>query len=92
MQPRSKSKLIRLTEEETEFIAEQARASGLTTSEFIRRRAMGKRIVSKADLQLINQVAKLGGLMKHLASIYPAQRVEFGRVLNETILFLRKQS
>ena len=92
MQRLNKSRLIRLTEEQEAFIIEQAKASGLTFSEFIRRRALGKRIVSKADLQLINQVSKLGGLMKHLASIYPEQRLEFGKVLNETILFLRRQS
>ena len=91
MQHRTKNRRLRLTLEEDDFIVEQAKAAGLTVSEFMRRRALSKRIVSKADLQLINQVSKLGGLMKHLASVYPEQRLEFGKVLNETILFLRSQ-
>lgn len=81
---------LRLTPEERGFIEEQANATGLTISDFLRKRALGKRIVPKADLQLLNEVRRLGGLQKHLASIYPAQKLEFGRVLNEIILFLRR--
>ena len=81
---------MKLTEEERAFVDEQCLRTHLTISEFTRRRLLGKRIVSKADIQLINEVRRLGGLQKHLASIYPAQKLEFGRVLNEVILFLRR--
>lgn len=90
MQRRVKSIEVRLTVEERSFIDEQAAATGLTISDFIRKRSLGKRIVSKADLQLINDIRRLGGLQKHLAAIYPEQKLEFGRVLNEIILFLRR--
>ncbi len=91
MQKRIKSRLIRFTVEECESISEQASACGLTFSEFLRRRALGKRIVPKTDLQKINEIRRLGGLQKHLAAIYPEQKAEFGRVLNEIILFLRRE-
>ena len=90
MQQRTSRVELRLTPEERGFIEEQAGATGLTISDFLRKRALGKRIVPKADLHLLNEVRRLGGLQKHLASIYPAQKVEFGRVLNEIILFLRR--
>lgn len=71
-------------------MVEQCLRTNLTVSEFTRRRLLGKRIVSKADLQLINEIRRLGGLQKHLAAIYPEQKIEFGLVLNEIILFLRR--
>jgi len=54
-------------------------------SEFVRRRMMGKPVVSRSDLQMINEVRRLGGLQKHLAAVYPNHKVAFGTVLNRII-------
>jgi hypothetical protein len=64
---------VRLNDEERKQILEQARASGFTISDFVRRCILGKQIVSKADLRILaeqtrvlNELRKLGGLLKHI--------------------------
>ena len=89
-QQRTRFVKIRLTEREFEFVQHQSEGASLTLSEYIRRRMLGKRVVSRTDIRLQNEVRRLGGLQKHLAAIYPEQKVEFGRVLNEIILWLRR--
>jgi hypothetical protein len=55
-----------LNEDERKQILAQAETSHLTVSEFLRRRALGKQIVSKADLLVLNELRRLGGLLKHI--------------------------
>lgn len=81
---------FRLTAEERQFIDEQAAQACVTVSEFVRRRAMGKRLVSRFNDTVINEIRKLGGLQKHLASKHPQQRDEFNRVLNEIVATLKR--
>ncbi len=81
---------IRLTPEERHFFEEQAKEANLTVSEFTRRRAKGKRLISRLDSQTLSEVRRLGGLQKHLATVYPAQREMFGEVLGEIIALLRR--
>jgi hypothetical protein len=57
---------VRLSEEERKRIWEQAEASALSVSEFIRRRTLGKQIVSRADLRALAELRRLGGLLKHV--------------------------
>jgi hypothetical protein len=57
---------IRLSEEERQEMREQAEVSHLTVSEYIRRRILGKRIVSQADLAVLAELRRLGGLLKHV--------------------------
>jgi hypothetical protein len=45
---------------------EQAEVSRLTLSEYVRRRALGKRIVPKTDLSVLAELRRLGGLLKHI--------------------------
>ena len=56
----------RLNDEERKQILAQAETSRLTVSEFIRRRALGKQIVPKSDLRILNELRRLGGLLKHI--------------------------
>jgi hypothetical protein len=47
-----------------------AETAGVTLSEYIRRRALGRRVVARralTDLQTLNELRRLGGLVKHLA-------------------------
>jgi hypothetical protein len=57
---------IRLSEKERQEMREQAEVSHLTVSEYIRRRALGKRVVSQADLAVLAELRRLGGLLKHI--------------------------
>ena len=81
---------FRLTADERQFIHEQAAKACVTVSEFVRRRAMGKRLVSRFDDTVLNELRKLGGLQKHLASEHPQQKDELNRVLNEIIATLKR--
>jgi hypothetical protein len=56
----------RFSEEERQEIKAQAESSHLTVSEYIRRRVLGKRIVSQADLATLAELRRLGGLLKHV--------------------------
>jgi hypothetical protein len=57
---------IRTTDAEKAIIKAQARKAGLTMSEYMRRTSLNKRIVSKVDQKALGELARLGGLQKHL--------------------------
>lgn len=57
---------IRFTPDEKEKAESLATEGGLTLSGYIRRRALGLAVRSKADTQMINELRRLGGLVKHI--------------------------
>jgi hypothetical protein len=57
---------IRITDAEKANIRDQAKRAGLTMSEYMRRISLNKRIVSKMDQKALGELARLGGLQKHL--------------------------
>lgn len=57
---------IRWYPEEKEQVVASARSAGLSAGEFLRRAALGRRIVAKGDIRQMNEILKLGGLQKHL--------------------------
>ncbi len=57
---------IRFTPDEKAQAEALAKEGGLTLSEYIRRRALGLPVRSKADAQMINELRRLGGLVKHI--------------------------
>ena len=57
---------IRMTDAEKAIIRTQAKIAGMTMSEYIRRVSLNKRIVSKMDQKALGELARLGGLQKHL--------------------------
>ena len=57
---------IRITEEEKAILREQANSASLTMSEYIRRTALNRRILSTMDQKAAGELARLGGLQKHL--------------------------
>lgn len=59
---------FRLTREEREEIQEQAEASGLSVSEYVRRRALGRRVDSVTDVKMISELRRQGGLLKKIYS------------------------
>lgn len=57
---------IRLTDPEHEFLTAESDICGLSLSAFIRKKCLGQRISSKADLRVLSELLRLGGLLKHL--------------------------
>ncbi|WP_050751083.1 plasmid mobilization protein [Acidiphilium cryptum] len=61
---------VRLTPTERAELEAAAETAGITLSEYIRRRALGRRVVARralTDIQTLNELRRLGGLVKHLA-------------------------
>lgn len=65
---RQRQKLVkcRCTEAEFEAINNKAVSAGLTTSEYLRRTALNRRIMVKTDIRMMNELKRLGGLQKHI--------------------------
>src|SRR5208337_4000624 len=57
---------VRITEEEKAIIKDQANSASLTMSEYIRRTALNRRILSTMDQKAAGELARLGGLQKYL--------------------------
>lgn len=57
---------FRVSEGERLEIADQAEVCHLTVSEYIRRRILGKRVVPQADMAVLAELRRLGGLLKHI--------------------------
>lgn len=75
---------LRLTEKDFILLKENAELAGLSVSELIRRRYFGRPIVPKANLAMIRELRRLGGLLKHIYSeTYGQYNKEIGSTLNE---------
>lgn len=57
---------FRCTEAERAVLHEKGKAAGLGASEFVRRAAFGRRIVTRTDTKLQAQLLQTAGLLKHL--------------------------
>ena len=79
---------IRITEEEKAILREQANSASLTMSEYVRRSALGKRIISTMDQKAAGELARLGGLQKYLLTQIKGLPDEEGlrKGLNSTLL------
>ena len=77
-----------MTDAEKAIIRAQAKIAGMTMSEYVRRIALNRRIVSKMDQKAIGELARLGGLQKHLLKQIKGLPDEEGlrKGLNSTLL------
>jgi hypothetical protein len=75
--------ILRILPEEKTAIAGEAGKAGLTVSEYIRRRALGKPVKSRMSEKVINELRRLGGLQKHLATKYQHKKEAIDEVLVE---------
>lgn len=57
---------VRVTREERQEIQEQAEASGLSLSEYVRRRTLGRRVDSVMDVRMLSELRRQGGLLKKI--------------------------
>jgi hypothetical protein len=83
--------LIKFLNEEKAIIREQAMVGGITVSEYIRRRALGKQVRSRLDAQVLGHLIRLGALQKHLLMQIKAHphEDELRRELNTTLADLK---
>lgn len=57
---------VRLTSEEKAKLQDDADLSSLSVSELVRRRYFGRKIVADADIAMIKELRRVGGLLKHV--------------------------
>lgn len=57
---------IRVTAKEREDIEEQAEVSGLSISEYVRRRVCGRKIASRIEKRMLSELRRQGGLLKYV--------------------------
>jgi hypothetical protein len=55
---------VRVTSLEKEILKEEANLSGLTVSTYARRRLLGRSVLAKADVAVIRELRRMGGLAK----------------------------
>lgn len=56
---------VRVTAAEKSDLKDTADLAGLSVSEYIRRRALGRSVLAQADAVTIKELRRLGGLVKH---------------------------
>ncbi|HGO6081601.1 TPA: ribbon-helix-helix protein, CopG family [Burkholderia cenocepacia] len=57
---------VRLTPEEKKRLKEDADLAGVSVSELVRRRYFGRPIVASADMVMVRELRRVGGLLKDL--------------------------
>jgi hypothetical protein len=72
---------VRLTERENAELREAAAAAEITLSEYVKRRALGRVVTASTDLKVVRELRRLGGLVKHVATMQIADR----KAINETL-------
>lgn len=90
---RQKNTLIQLrcTEAEAEAIKSKAILAGLTTSEYLRRTALNRRIQVRTDIRMMNELKRLGGLQKHLyTQMQEGMTTELSRQFSEVLVEIAK--
>ena len=75
--------ILRILPEEKTAISGEAGKAGLTVSEYIRCRVLGKPVKSRMSEKVINELRRLGGLQKHLATKYQHRKDAIDEILVE---------
>ena len=57
---------LRVTQQELTDIQEQAEKSGLSLSEYVRRRVLGRRVNSRLEKKMLSELRRQGGLLKYI--------------------------
>ncbi|MGM7284696.1 plasmid mobilization protein MobA [Pseudomonas guariconensis] len=82
---------IRCTDEDKAKLQAKAKAAGICTSELLLRSALGKKIMTRTDTRLMNEMLRLGGLQKHLHNQMKEQMTEeLSRQFSEVLVALKK--
>lgn len=89
---RQREKLVkcRCTDAEFDSINKKAVSAGLTTSEYIRRCALNRRITVRTDIRMMNELLRLGGLQKHLyTQMQENMTTELSRQFSEVLTSIK---
>ena len=82
---------VRCTEEDARRIKAKAEAAGITTSDLLRRSALNRKIVTRTDTRLMNELLRLGGLQKHLYNeMRSSMTTELSQQFSEVLVALKK--
>ena len=57
---------VRLTPDEKARLRDDAELASLSVSELVRRRYFGRPIVANADMVMVRELRRIGGLLKHI--------------------------
>ncbi|RQU49774.1 plasmid mobilization protein [Burkholderia cenocepacia] len=57
---------VRLTPDEKMRLRDDAELAGVSVSELVRRRYFGRPIVANADMVMVRELRRIGGLLKHI--------------------------
>lgn len=57
---------VRLTSGEKSQLRQDADLAALSMSELVRRRYFGRKVVANVDLVMLNELRRIGGLLKHI--------------------------
>lgn len=90
---RQKGKVLNLrcTEEEVAILKAKAKAAGISTSDLLRRSALNRKIVTRTDLRLMNELLRLGGLQKHLFNqMQDNMTTELSKQFSEVLVEVKK--
>ncbi len=80
---------LRLPDREKELIRDEASLAGLGMSELVRARYFGRPIMASVDLNMIKQLRKVTGLLKHIhTSSDGAYSEQTANMLSEVKAFL----
>ena len=63
---RTRKVTFRLSEFEYALISDDIAVCGLSVSSLIRKRLLGVRVASRADIAVLSELRRLGGLLKHI--------------------------
>lgn len=82
---------LRCTEEEANILKEKAKAAGISTSDLLRRSALNRKIVTRTDQRLMNELLRLGGLQKHLFNqMQDNMTTELSKQFSEVLVEVKK--
>lgn len=57
---------VRLTSNEKMVLAEDAELAGISMSELVRRRCLGRPVIANTDAVMLRELRRIGGLLKHI--------------------------
>lgn len=80
---KSRTTSVRFTESDWTKVAEEADKASLCVSEYIRRRALKRKIPSEPDMAVLKELHRIAMSLKPLAKTATTDRVQLDAVLNE---------
>lgn len=74
---------IRVTPAEQQRLKAEAKAAGLTMSSMLRRHYLGLHMTSKVEHQMVNELRRVGGLLKHTLNTTGVPAPEIVAAIND---------